>query len=181
MARQLLHFLYDPGDLLHWRAVEGLGFVAGAHPRQVQRLIGRLLYLLNEDSGSFGWGAAAALGEIGRHQLPLVAEIIPRFCGFLEEGFSRASMLWGVGRLAEVHPEPLEEILPFIAPCLEDPDPQVRGLAAWCLGKFRHPQPREALLALGADESAVELYEHGGWRRTTVGQVAREALAAPAL
>ncbi len=181
MARQLLLFLYDPGDLLHWRAVEGLGFVAGAHPRQVQRLIGRLLYLLNEDSGSFGWGAAAALGEIGRHQLPLVAEIIPMFCGFLEEGFSRASMLWGVGRLAEVHPESLGEVLPFIAPRLEDPDPQVRALAAWCLGKLRHPQARESLLALGADERAVELYEHGGLRRTTVGQIAREALAAQEL
>ena len=100
----LLQFLYDPRDLLHWRALEALGLLAGAHPRSVQKLINRLLWLLNEDSGSFGWGAAAALGEIGRHQISLVNEIIPMFAGLLDEEFSRAPMLWGVGRLAERHP-----------------------------------------------------------------------------
>ncbi|MFI5329802.1 MAG: DVU0298 family protein, partial [Desulfobaccales bacterium] len=108
----LLQFLYDPEDLLHWRALEGLGYVAGVQPGQVQKLISRLIWLLNEDSGSFGWGAAAALGEIGRGNLSLVKEIIPMFCGFLEEEFSRAPMLWGVGRLAEVAPDRLNEVLP---------------------------------------------------------------------
>ena len=72
----LLQFLYDPQDLLHWRALEGLGHLAGAQPEQVRKLISRLLWLLNEDSGSFGWGAAAALGEIGRGNIALVKDII---------------------------------------------------------------------------------------------------------
>ncbi len=103
VAAILMEFLYEPGALLYWRALEGLGRVAGSHPEQVRKLINRLLYLLNEDSGSNGWGAAAALGEIGRNQIALVKEIIPMFVGILEEPFSREPMLWGVGRLAEVH------------------------------------------------------------------------------
>jgi hypothetical protein len=137
----LLQFLYDPRDLLHWRALEGLGQVAREHPRQVGKIINRLLWLLNEDSGSFGWGAAAALGDIARHNLSVVAEIIPMFCGFLEAPFSRAPMLWGIGRLAEVHPEVLEEVRPFILPCLTDADPLVRALSAWALAGSRNPGP----------------------------------------
>ena len=70
VAAILMQFLYDPGALLYWRALEGLGQVAGSHPEQVQKLISRLLYLLNEDSGSNGWGAAAALGRSGATRSP---------------------------------------------------------------------------------------------------------------
>jgi hypothetical protein len=174
----LLQFLYDPHDPLHWRALEGLGHVAHGHPQQVQKVISRLLWLLNEDSGSFGWGAAAALGEIGRHELPVVSHIIPMFCGFLEETFSRAPMLWGVGRMAQVHPEELHEVVPYVLPCLKDSDPQVRGLSVWALGSLKEQAAREPLGKLLEDESPLDLYDHGELRRTTVAQLAREALVA---
>jgi hypothetical protein len=177
VAAILMQFFYDPGDLLHWRALEGLGHVAGAHPQQVGKLINRLIYLLNEDSGSNGWGAAAALGEIGRHQVSLVQEIIPMFVGFLEEPFSREPMLWGVGRMAEVYPQLLHEVLPVIVPFLTNPDPQLRALAAWSLGKGHYRPATDAVSALTEDGQRVELYDQGRIIQTTVGQVAREALA----
>jgi HEAT repeat protein len=161
VADVLLQFLYDPHDIMHWRALEGLGHVAGAQPEQVRKVITRLLWLLNEDSGSFGWGAAAALGEIGRHQLSLTKDIIPMFCGFLWEEFSRAPMLWGIGRLAEAHPEALNEVVPDILPCLADADPQVRGLSAWCLGKIGAREAREAVQGLLGDAEPVKLYDKG--------------------
>ena len=176
VAGQLLGFLFAPGDLLHWRAVEGLGYVAAAQPEQVRKVIGRLLWQLNEDSGSFGWLAAAALGEIGRHHLPLVAEILPMFYGFLELEFCRVPMLWGLGRLWEVHPQVLEEARPLLFAFLEDPDPQIRGLAAWCLGRVGPPGAAEALRGLVADDNPVELYDREQLRSTSVGLLAREAI-----
>ncbi|MBI4644278.1 MAG: HEAT repeat domain-containing protein [Deltaproteobacteria bacterium] len=176
VAGQLLNFLFSPGELVHWRATEGLGYVAAARPEQVRKVINRLLYQLNEDSGSTGWGAASALGEIGRHQLPLVEEILPMFYGFLEHDFSRAPMLWGLGRLWEVHPGALEEAVPLLFTFLGAPDPQVRGVAAWCLGKVRPPGMAEALQGLLGDDGPVELYDQEQLRRTTVGRLAREAL-----
>ncbi len=173
---QLLRFLYDPSDLLHWRALEGLGHVAAAHPGQVQKVIGRLLWQLNEDSGSFGWGAAAALGEIGRHRVSLVQEIVPMFNGFLEEEFSRGPMLWGLGRLGEAHPELLKEAVPLIRSALADADPQVRAWAAWCLGKARIEEAATDLRGLAADDSPVQIYDAGELQLTTVGRVARGAL-----
>jgi hypothetical protein len=177
VAAILMQFLYDPGALLYWQALEGLGALAGSHPQQVQKLISRLLYLLNEDSGSNGWGAAAALGEIGRNQITLVREIIPMFVGILEEPFSRESMLWGVGRLAEVHGALLHEVLPVIVPFLTSPDPQVRALAAWGLGRARYQPAANAIQALTGDQHPVELYDRGQLLKTTVGQIACEALA----
>ena len=177
VADILMQFLYEPGPLLYWHALEGLGHVAGAHPEQVQKLIHRLLYLLNEDSASTGWGAAAALGEIGRHQISLVKEIIPMFVGFLEEPFSQEDMLWGVGRLAEVHPELLNEVFPTIVPFLTNNRPQLRGLAAWSIGKGRYRPAAEALGALQGDDHPVQIYDRGNLFQTTVGHVAREALA----
>ena len=173
---QLLQLTYAPGEVLHWRAIEGLGYVAGAYPRQVAGLIQRLLWTLNEDSGSVGWGAAAALGEIGRHQLPLVEDILPMFIGFLEEEFSRPAMLWGLGRLGEAHPEAVVEAIPWIAACLADRDPEVRGLAAWCLGRLRAQGAAEGIGALTADQGQLTLYDEGELRKTTVGQLAQEAL-----
>jgi len=176
VAAILMQFLYEPGALLYWRALEGLGQVAGAHPEQVHKLINRLLYLLNEDSGSNGWGAAAALGEIGRGRIDLVKEIIPLFVGFLAEPFSREPMLWGVGRLAEVQAELLDEVLPEIVPFLTSPEPQVRALAAWALGKARYQPAAGAIQALTGDKHPVELYDRGRLLETTVGQIAHEAL-----
>jgi hypothetical protein len=177
VAAILMQFLYDPGPLLYWRALEGLGYVAGGHPEQVQKLINRLIYLLNEDSGSTGWGAAAALGEIGRHRVSLVKEIIPMFVGFLEEPFSQESMLWGLGRLAEVHPELLEEVFPAMLPFLAHPEPRLRALAAWGLGKGRYRPAAGTIRGLIVDDYPVQLYDGGNLFPTTVGQLAREALA----
>ena len=176
VADQLMSYLFNPEDLLHWLAVEGLGYVAAAHPEQVRKLISRLLYQLNEDSGSFGWLAAAALGEIGRHNLPLVEEILPMFCGFLEQGFTRLSMLWGLGRLWEVHPRALPEAAPLLLAFLEDPDPQVRGLAAWCLGRVGPPEAKGVLEGLLDDDGPVQLYDQGELQRTSVGPLAKAAL-----
>ncbi len=176
VAAILMQFFYDPHDLLQWRALEALGHVARAYPEQVRKLINRLLYLLNEDSGSTGWGAAAALGEIGRQQLPLVSEITPMFVGFLEDSFAQGPMLWGLGRLAEVRPEIVAEFAPIIVQFLTNTQAQLRAYAAWCLGKLRYAAAAPELQALQPDAAPVQIYDHGELRDTTVGQVALEAL-----
>ena len=178
VAAVLVQFIFDPTDLQHWRALEGLGQVAGTHPRQVQKVIHRLLWSLNEDSGSFGWGAAAALGEIGRGHLPLVQDIVSMFYGYLEEPFSRGPMLWGLGRFGEKYPELVQEHLPLVQAALADADPQVRAWAAWCVGRVGHGAATAALEPLLADASEVWLYDDGELRRYTVAQVAKAALDA---
>jgi HEAT repeat protein len=172
----LLQLLFDPDSQLHWRAIEAVGQIAVSHPKAIEKIIPRLLWSLNEDSASFGWGAAALLGEIGRRNYRLVADIIEMLFQFLDDEFAREGMLWGLGRLGQVHPEIVQEAAPRIAACLNAANPQVRAYAAWCLGLLRGQEAAEALTALTADPAPVNLYDQGVLQKTTVGQIAQQAL-----
>ena len=57
--------------------------------------------------------------------------------------------------------ELLHEVLPVIVPFLTSPEPQVRALAAWGLGKARYRPAAGAIQALTGDQHPVELYDHG--------------------
>ncbi len=131
---------------------------------------------MNEDSASFGWGAAAVLGEIGKNNYKIVDDIILMLFNFLEEDFTREGMLWGLGSLGQTHPQVVQQAAPRIRACLADSNPQVRTYAAWCLGIIGEQEASSELRRLTADPQSVKLYEAGNLRETTVGQVAREAL-----
>jgi hypothetical protein len=173
----LLQLLFEPESLLHWRAIEAIGCVAKTEPSRIKAIVPRLLWSLNEDSASFGWGSAAALGEIGRNNYQIVADIIEMLIQCLEEDFTREGMLWGLGRLGQAHPEVVRPAAARIQACLADPHPQVRAYAAWSLGIIGAQTAIDDLRSLIADPQPVKLYEAGSLRETTVGQVAREALA----
>lgn len=172
----LLQMLFDPDSLLHWRATEAIGYLAKIEPKRIKEIIPRLLWSLNEDSASFGWGAAAVLGEIGKNNYTIVEDIILMLFNFLEEDFSREGMLWGLGRLGQSQPQVVLEAAPRIQACLEDPNPQVRTYAAWSLGIIGAQAAIPDLRRLTNDPEPVKLYEDETVRETTVGQVAREAL-----
>jgi HEAT repeat protein len=172
----LLQMLFEPDSLQHWRATEAIGYIGKIQPKRIKEIIPRLLWSLNEDSASFGWGAAAVLGEIGRNNYKIVEDIILMLFNFLEEDFTREGMLWGLGRLGQTHPQVVQQAAPRIRACLADANPQVRTYAAWCLGVIGEQQAAAELRQLTADPQPVKLYEAGNLKKTTVGQVAREAL-----
>lgn len=172
----LLQYTFAPDSLLCWRATEAIGEVAVQQPKQVALLIPRLLWSLNEDSGSFGWGAAAVLGEIGRRNYSLVADIIEVLRHLVTDVFAREGMLWGLGRLAQSHPEAVLPAAPQIQACLREAKPQCRAYAAWCLGQLAYREAASELQGLLADQAPVRLYDKGELKYLTVGQVAAQAL-----
>ena len=172
----LLQMLFDPDSLLHWRATEAIGYLANTQPKRIKEIIPRLLWSLNEDSASFGWGAAAALGEIGRNNYKIVEDITLMLFNFLEEEFTREGMLWGLGRLGQTHPQVVQQAAPSIQVCLADPNPQVRAYAAWALGIIGAQSAVSDLRRLQNDPEPIKLYDANTLRETTVGAVAREAL-----
>jgi len=172
----LLQMLFAPDSLLHWRATAALGYLAKAQPKKIKEIIPRLLWSLNEDSASFGWGAAAVLGEIGRNNYSVVQDIREMLFNYLEEDFTREGMLWGLARMGQNHPQVVQQAAPRIEACLADPNPQVRAYAAWALGNIGAQPASGALRGLINDPEPVKLYETNTLRETTVGQIVREAL-----
>lgn len=186
--RRILSFLaaltYDHDRLISWRAVEAIGLAAARisddDPEYVRVHLRRLMWLLNDESGGIGWRAPEMMGEIIRSRPGRFAEFVPIIISFLDMEEDavrfRAGTLWAIGRLGQVTPHTVQAAIPRIMPCLNDPDPQTRGMAIWCLGQLgaaRCVSDREALLG---DEGPAELYIDGQLFSTQVGKLARAVL-----
>jgi hypothetical protein len=188
--RRTLSFLtaltYDSDDLVAWRAVEALGLAAARladdDPEYVRIHLRRLLWLLNDESGGIGWRAPEAIGEIIRNRPNLFGEFIPLLISILDLEQEdaprfRAGTLWAIGRLGQVIPKELNAANSWIETCLQDPDPQTRGMAIWCLLQIHHTEPILHHASLLEDSTPVQLYTDSLLCQTTVKQLALQALA----
>lgn len=88
ILRTLSSLLYDSDRLVVWRTIEGLGRVSikmgekGLEP--LRRLIRQLLWSMNDESGSIGWYAPEAIGEILYNLPSLQGEYLPILVSNLE-------------------------------------------------------------------------------------------------
>lgn len=181
----LFPLTYRIDGLLRWRAVEAMGVAAGRvadrDPEFVRGVLRRLMWSLSDESGSIGWSAPEAIGEILANRPDLFGDYAPLLVSLfenLEESYFHAGILWAIGRVAAKSPDLVADACQPALAFLGDPRPQVRGLAAWCLGRLDCPGVAEPLLALRADHDELEMYQDGDLQRVTVGQLAREAAAA---
>jgi HEAT repeat protein len=87
----------------------------------------------------------------------------------------RAGILWAIGRLGDLAASEVEAVLPSIAACLDDSDPQVRGMAVWCLAQSRRTELLQTRSDLLSDEGTVALYLDGHLLRRSVAELARQA------
>ena len=182
----LLSLTFDAEPLIAWRAVEAMGAaaarVADDDPEYVREHLRRLRWLISDESGGICWHAPEAMAEIIRRRPAMFADHVPVVVYLLrvmeEEDLVRfrAGILWAIGRLGDVAARDIDAVLPAIAECLDDSDPQVRGMAVWCLAQFRRTEPLQARRDLLADEGTVELYLDGRLVRRTVAELMCQAL-----
>jgi HEAT repeat protein len=181
----LTSLTFDLDPQIAWRAVEAMGFaasrIAERDRRSVRNHLRRLLWLITEESGGVCWRAPEAMAEIVRHHPKRFANYA-RIVVFLlhemaEEDLVhfRAGVLWAIGRLGDAAAEHVEAVLPAISSALENADPQVRGMAAWCLGELGKAEILEGHPELLTDDGEVDFYEEGSLEKTTVGKLVRRA------
>jgi hypothetical protein len=182
----LLSLTFDAEPLIAWRAVEAMG-AAAAHiadddPEYVREHLRRLRWLISDESGGICWHAPEAMAEIIRHRPGMFPDHIPivvyLFRVMEEEDLVRfrAGILWAIGRLGDIAAGEIEAVLPSIVPCLDDPDPQVRGMAVWCLAQCRRTEFLAARKDLLSDEGTALLYLDGRLVPRSVAELARQAL-----
>ncbi len=189
--RRVLSFLtaltYDPDRLVSWRAVEAIGLAAAYiadedDPEVVRVHLRRFQWLLNDESGGIGWRFPEAMGEVVHNRPRQFAEFVPIIISLFDMeqedvGPFRPGILWAVGRLAQVIPGVMQRALRWVVPCLDDPSPQTRGMAVWCLQQMGAAEALASRPALREDDSPVELYLAGELVYKSVGQLTEEALA----
>ncbi len=179
----LISLTFDRDPLVAWRAVEAMGSaaerIADDDPDCVRDYLRRLHWLLNEESGGICWRAPEAMAEIVRRKPALFSDYAPIIVSLIQEMADedlihfRAGILWAIGRLGPIAEKQLDDVLPAVKRCLDHRDPQVRGMAVWCLGQCGRGEILADRGDLLADEAAVALYEDGHLNRTSVCRLAR--------
>jgi len=179
----LISLTFDRDPLIAWRAVEALGVaanrIADDDPESVRQLLRRLVWMISEESGGICWRAPEAMAEIVRHRPQLYGDFVSIVVTLIEEmadedlDHFRPGILWAIGRLGPLAREELDGVLDTVEPCLEHTNPQVRGMAAWCLGRCGHNELVARHEALLSDIDPVDHYDNGELNRVTVGELAR--------
>lgn len=175
----LVSLTYDADPLIAWRAVEAMGMaaarVAETNPEFVRGHLRRLRWLLSEESGGICRHAPQAMAEIVVRNPGLFDDYGPIVVSLLNDmaeedlasGFRKA-VLWAIGRLAPHTGAEIDEALPAITAGLDDPDPLVRGTAAWCLLRLGRRDLLTGRDNLAVDDTPIELYENGDFVTTSV-------------
>ena len=187
--RALLASLSERDEERKGRAVTFMGVLATDLARdnmeEARELMRRLLWTLNEESGSSGWGAPEAMAEIMAVHEGLADEYAHMLVSYmhedgnyLENPLLQRDLLRGIGRLSGARPGLMKRhdahvhLLAF----LESEDRVVRGLAAWCAGLLGSHEARPFLESLTEDETEIVLYLDQRVVRRSAGHLAREAL-----
>ncbi len=176
----LISLTYDKKSLIAWRAIEAVGIVsreiAETKPEIVRNLIGRLLWMIRDESGGIGWSSPEMLGEIVRNNPERFSDVAPIIMSFLEEEFLSAGVLWAIGRIGRARPELVKHAIPDLLGFLDSTDSTKRGLAAWALGEIGAVSASEKLEMLTSDGAGLRLYEYGELRMMSVGEIAQKSL-----
>ncbi|MBI4837719.1 MAG: HEAT repeat domain-containing protein [Nitrospirae bacterium] len=171
---------YDKHSIISWRAIEAVGLITGrlsmTNPEIVRNLIGRLLWMIRDESGGIGWSSPEMLGEIVRNSPGLFPDIAPVIVSFHDEKMLTAGVLRAIGRIGKINSEFAEYANPIAGKYLCDPDPVIRGYAAWALGETGTSESVNALKKLQNDGSVITIYAESELKKITVGRIAKEAI-----
>lgn len=177
----LISLFYDKKSVIAWRAIESIGLISKEfsklNPEFIRNFVGRLLWMIRDESGGIGWSSPEILGEIVRNNPGLYSDIATVIVSFHDEPFLRAGILRAIGRMGKISAEIFDYAVPVALTYLKSPDPVVRGYAAWALGEIEASEAVSEIKKLGADNNQIIFYEDGELKDKTVGEMAEKAVA----
>ena len=177
---KIQRLLYSADEQLMWNAVIMLGGVAGAivphDPTFTGDLMRRLLHAAN-DSAAMSRGCIEVAGEIIRNQPGIYGSFVRHILGLLPDKPSRPAILWAIGRIGELNPVLIKKSSFFVLfDLLDAEDAEIRGLAAWALGRTGASEASGAIRKMLNDTGEFSLFDGKNVQYVRVGDIALEAL-----
>ena len=114
VGRLLVARLRDVDRSVAQRASKGLGEYAARWPEATREIVRRLLWALNDESGTNGAPALAALGEIGRRAPDLIASYVPALVETVHDAGLRLDLLHALTAIAATAPGLVAPHLPAL-------------------------------------------------------------------
>ncbi|HMK55516.1 MAG TPA: HEAT repeat domain-containing protein [Dissulfurispiraceae bacterium] len=176
VIKWLISFSYDKEDVMTWRAIEAMGYVAkelGAARQDILRdTVRKLLWSMGDESGGIGWSAPEILGEIVRSVSDAFSDIVPILWTNREEASFRPGVVWAMIRISQVRPDLLSITGDELLELANDPNPAVRGYTAVLTEAILLDGNSEILLKLSGDLDTLLYYEGGDLNSVTVAELA---------
>jgi hypothetical protein len=177
---RLISLTYDKDKTPSWHAMEAIGVatkeMAKKDPETVRNIVGRLLWMIRDESGGIGWSVPEILGEIVLNNPKLCSDIAPVIVSFHEELMLTSGVLRAIGRIGPINNETVGYAIPTILPYLKSDENSIRGNAAFALGELGAIGAVVSLKGLLDDKGKVLFYKDRELKETTVGYLAREAV-----
>ena len=180
---RLLGLTFSADDLTGWRAAWALGraaaLVAERDAEFVRNVLRRLVWSLNDESGSVGWRSPQAMGAIIAASPGRFPEFVPLVLSLLEleERTFLPGTLWAVAQLADSGVPGLDGAAALVRPYLAAPEPAVRGMAARCAGALGDGEATAALVGLLGDQATLTVFDGRDLVAATVGAEAERSLS----
>ncbi len=196
VVNSLFMALCNPLELVRWHAIIAFGrlvpAMADKDPESARIVMRRLLWSLNDESGGIGWGAPEAMAEIMCQSSLLRQEYLHMLFSYIredgEELFQdgnylelpqlQRGVLWGIGRIAQVHGEEVvgRRVAGDIAAYLSSADQQVVGLAIWCLGLLGAAAEAPRIAFFLDYPLEIRLFINSSLKTVTLAELAAESL-----
>jgi len=161
--RPVVSLLFDSDERIRWRAIEALSWIARKEyerdPERVRRLIRRILWLMNDESGGICWNGPEVIGEVLRKVPPLVREYGLLLPGFFSEEPFEAGSRWAVARAAKADKTPFLTSADALLYSLNHPRSDIRGFSLIALNALSYPISKEYQDALKTDFSVLSIYD----------------------
>jgi len=180
IINNLISLSYDKKSNISWRAMEAVGLFTGEKAKEdsefVRNIVGRLLWMIRDESGGIGWSVPEMLGEIVKNNPVLCADIAPVIISFHDELMLATGVLWASGSMGALSKGTVESAVPLIRPFLKSPEAIQRGYAARALGVLGASDAKQDIEKLIGDNSTIPVYNDGEIQEKNVGEIATEAL-----
>lgn len=172
--RNIISLLYDEDMTLRLMAAKALGEVALRDPDMMKQRWERILRAFDDTMSC--WGAAEALGEIGRNLPGQRSKIALHLRGFRRDECSCQGYIWGMCRICQVDGNMARDFLPDLAAFLESGNVCMAGQAIWAVGELGMKEAVEKVKRFMGDERETWIFENDSVCLKTIGKIAEEAL-----
>lgn len=179
--RFIQRLLYDPDEGKRWQCAHVLGQVCRRLSTRKPGAVSDLLHRMYEacsDSAATHWGLLESIGSIIAARADIYGGFARHLLMHRSAPSSRVQVLWALGTLAEKRPDivratPFYSLFPFIS----HPEAVTRGHAVRLFGRIAATEVESEIEKLTGDEAGLTIYEQGLPVRTSVAELAKEALA----
>ncbi len=181
--RVVSSYLLSSDLLTRWRAIEAIGKLCGYRDHEgdreaARKTILRLMWVMNDESGSIIWSAPETLAEILFNVPPLIKKFAPILVSNIDLEPFPQGVHWGISRVSEIRPEIFNDSVDLLIESLQADDPYIRAFAARALGNMKSNATSEKLESMVDDDEMFEFYDmdSGDFRGVEVSQFCRAAL-----